>query len=223
MHEWCRVFRLVIRTQHDEVRIENIILNQRRKSLLQLCQFPRPDTIRCIVASLVGDGESGDSLVDENEPIQPLQQAHVDDYGDPNWEPEPIDAGPGKFNGVIERDHNCANVDPGRISRQQTKRHYKHARQHLRFQRALCEGATSPVGTTFACHHRWKLRPRGTSICRSRRPLLSLRYHLSVASKYRDSQNPLRGSSTAGLRSDVEGHDRLQAYRPSYTSAGPGQ
>ncbi|KAH9891559.1 ubiquitin-protein ligase [Cubamyces lactineus] len=54
----------------------------------------RPDTIRCIVASLVGDGESGESLVDENEPIQPLQQMQADDYNDPNWEPEPIDAGP---------------------------------------------------------------------------------------------------------------------------------
>ncbi|KAM5531321.1 hypothetical protein V8D89_015036 [Ganoderma adspersum] len=54
----------------------------------------RPDTIRCIVASLVGDGESGDSLVDENEPIQPLQQRQADDFVDPNWEPEPIDAGP---------------------------------------------------------------------------------------------------------------------------------
>lgn len=55
----------------------------------------RPDTIRCIVASLVGDGESGDSLVDDNEPIQPLQQQQEEDYSDPNWEPEPIDAGPG--------------------------------------------------------------------------------------------------------------------------------
>ena len=55
----------------------------------------RPDTIRCIVASLVGDDESGDSLVDENEPIQPLQQRQADDFTDPNWEPEPIDAGPG--------------------------------------------------------------------------------------------------------------------------------
>ncbi|KAH9922867.1 uncharacterized protein BXZ73DRAFT_91578 [Epithele typhae] len=54
----------------------------------------RPDTIRCIVASLVGDGESGDSLVDENEPIQPLQQRQADDFTDPNWEPDPIDAGP---------------------------------------------------------------------------------------------------------------------------------
>ncbi|KAA1469713.1 hypothetical protein DENSPDRAFT_864325 [Dentipellis sp. KUC8613] len=54
----------------------------------------RPDTIRCIVASLVGDGESGESLVDDNEPIQPLQSAQIDDYMDPNWEPEPIDAGP---------------------------------------------------------------------------------------------------------------------------------
>ncbi|VDB91912.1 unnamed protein product [Peniophora sp. CBMAI 1063] len=54
----------------------------------------RPDTIKCIVASLVGDGESGDSLVDDNEPIQPLQGPQADDYTDPNWDPEPIDAGP---------------------------------------------------------------------------------------------------------------------------------
>ncbi|KAL4250662.1 Anaphase-promoting complex subunit 2 [Abortiporus biennis] len=54
----------------------------------------RQDTIRCIVASLVGDGESGDSLVDDSEPIQPLQQPQADDYTDPQWEPEPIDAGP---------------------------------------------------------------------------------------------------------------------------------
>ena len=57
----------------------------------------RPDTIRSIVANLVGDDESGDSLVDENEPIQPLQHADVENYGDPNWEPEPIDAGPGEI------------------------------------------------------------------------------------------------------------------------------
>ena len=55
----------------------------------------RPDTIRCIVASLVGDGESGDSLVDENEPIQPLQQVPIEDFSDANWEPDPVDAGPG--------------------------------------------------------------------------------------------------------------------------------
>jgi len=54
----------------------------------------RSDTIRSIVANLVGDDDSGDSLVDENEPIQPLQQAEIEDYSDPNWEPEPIDAGP---------------------------------------------------------------------------------------------------------------------------------
>ena len=49
------------------------------------------------MANLVGDDDSGDSLVDENEPIQPLQQLEVEDYTDPNWEPEPIDAGPGEF------------------------------------------------------------------------------------------------------------------------------
>ena len=63
--------------------------------LSHICR-ERPDTIRSIVASLVGDGESGDSLVDENEPIHPLQQPEAEDYTDPNWEPEPIDAGPGK-------------------------------------------------------------------------------------------------------------------------------
>ncbi|KAJ6453076.1 hypothetical protein C8R45DRAFT_1056934 [Mycena sanguinolenta] len=54
----------------------------------------RPDTIRSIVANLVGDDDSGDSLVDENEPIQPLQQLATEDYSDPHWDPEPIDAGP---------------------------------------------------------------------------------------------------------------------------------
>jgi anaphase-promoting complex subunit 2 len=43
---------------------------------------------------LVGDGESEDSLVDENEPIQPLQQPEMENYSDPDWNPEPIDAGP---------------------------------------------------------------------------------------------------------------------------------
>ncbi|KIO06137.1 hypothetical protein M404DRAFT_946866 [Pisolithus tinctorius Marx 270] len=54
----------------------------------------RPDTIRCIVASLVGDGESGDSLIDDNEPIHPLQQPEAENYADPEWTPEPVDAGP---------------------------------------------------------------------------------------------------------------------------------
>lgn len=57
----------------------------------------RPDTIRSIVASLVADDELGESLIDESEPIQPLQAPQAEDYGDPNWEPEPIDAGPGEF------------------------------------------------------------------------------------------------------------------------------
>ncbi|KAJ3771281.1 hypothetical protein FB446DRAFT_741057 [Lentinula raphanica] len=54
----------------------------------------RPDTIRCIVSNLVGDDDGGDPLVDDNEPIQPLQHWELDDYTDPNWEPEPVDAGP---------------------------------------------------------------------------------------------------------------------------------
>ena len=60
--------------------------------LTWLADRERPDTIKSIVASLVGEGTD---LVDENEPIQPLHMA-VEDYSDPNWEPEAIDAGPGE-------------------------------------------------------------------------------------------------------------------------------
>jgi len=42
----------------------------------------------------VGDKESGDSLADVEEPVQPLSQVQMEDYSDPSWEPEPIDAGP---------------------------------------------------------------------------------------------------------------------------------
>ncbi|TFK95789.1 ubiquitin-protein ligase [Pterulicium gracile] len=54
----------------------------------------RPDTIRAIVANLVGDDDDGgEALLDDSEPVQPLQTAEVEDYTEPNWEPEPIDAG----------------------------------------------------------------------------------------------------------------------------------
>jgi anaphase-promoting complex subunit 2 len=56
----------------------------------------RPDTIRIIVASLVGDNDLGQSLIDDNEPIQPLQVAHAEDFSDPEWTPEPRDAPPGE-------------------------------------------------------------------------------------------------------------------------------
>jgi len=39
-------------------------------------------------------GESND-LVDENEPIQPIQNQY-EDYTDRNWLPEAVDASPGK-------------------------------------------------------------------------------------------------------------------------------
>lgn len=56
----------------------------------------RPDTIRAIVANLVGDDDDGgEALLDDAEPVQPLQTAEVEDYTEPNWEPEPIDAGRG--------------------------------------------------------------------------------------------------------------------------------
>lgn len=46
------------------------------------------------MANLVGDGDNGDSLVDEKELIQTLQQPELEDYTDPNWKPDPIDVSP---------------------------------------------------------------------------------------------------------------------------------
>ena len=58
----------------------------------------RNDTIKCIVATLV----EGEELQDENEPggAGPIRQGNdegVEDFLDPKWEPEPVDAAPGLF------------------------------------------------------------------------------------------------------------------------------
>jgi len=53
----------------------------------------RHDTIRSIVSSLV---DEGGELMSDNEQITPLQTSG-EDYTDRNWEPDPIDAGSGKY------------------------------------------------------------------------------------------------------------------------------
>ncbi|WWD20956.1 hypothetical protein CI109_105434 [Kwoniella shandongensis] len=53
----------------------------------------RPDTIRCIVAALV----EGEELQDENETAGLIPQSNdetVENFTDPKWEPEPVDAAP---------------------------------------------------------------------------------------------------------------------------------
>lgn len=53
----------------------------------------RPDTVKCVVATLV----EGDELQDENEAgglIQTNNDDTVEDFLDPKWEPEPVDAAP---------------------------------------------------------------------------------------------------------------------------------
>jgi anaphase-promoting complex subunit 2 len=55
----------------------------------------RPDTIKHIVAALV----DGEELQDENEAGGLLRQGNddVEDFSDPKWEPEPVDAAPGEY------------------------------------------------------------------------------------------------------------------------------
>lgn len=53
----------------------------------------RPDTVKCVVAALV----EGEELQDENEAgglIQASNDDAVEDFLDPKWEPEPVDAAP---------------------------------------------------------------------------------------------------------------------------------
>lgn len=53
----------------------------------------RPDTIKCIVEALV----EGDELQDENDAAGLISQSNdetVEDFSDPKWEPEPVDAAP---------------------------------------------------------------------------------------------------------------------------------
>jgi anaphase-promoting complex subunit 2 len=54
----------------------------------------RPDTIRCIVATLVEE-----DLQDENEAAEPLASTNdptIERFWDAKWEPEPMDAAPGE-------------------------------------------------------------------------------------------------------------------------------
>jgi len=55
----------------------------------------RVDTIRCIVSTLV----EGEELQDENEASGLISQSNddtVENFLDPRWEPEPVDAAPGE-------------------------------------------------------------------------------------------------------------------------------
>ncbi|EJU03787.1 hypothetical protein DACRYDRAFT_49640 [Dacryopinax primogenitus] len=52
----------------------------------------RPDAVRCIVKRMTDENES---FMQEGEQVVPIQQVHeaYDDYTDPHWLPEPVDAG----------------------------------------------------------------------------------------------------------------------------------
>jgi len=75
--------------------------------------------------------------MNEHEPIQPLQQLELD-YTDPNWEPDPIDAGPGKDfffffwkTKYHEMDQILCLLHVKRISNSQAKRCHQHSARLL--------------------------------------------------------------------------------------------
>ncbi|CED84265.1 Anaphase-promoting complex (APC), subunit 2 [Phaffia rhodozyma] len=82
------------------------VLLQKISSPIRSFLRKRPDTIRCIVASLVDDDE-GLEMDDVEDDIKPLQVNDdlEEDYSNPNWVPEPIDAAPefrsGKTSDII--------------------------------------------------------------------------------------------------------------------------
>ena len=92
------------------------------------------------MASLIGDGESGDLLMDENEPICTLQQPEVEDYTDPNWEPEPIDVGPSMYSS------SCLIISCQLTGTTQIFELINQFSQHLRLEGPIRERAPSLAG-----------------------------------------------------------------------------
>ena len=164
----------------------------------------RLDTIRCIVANLVGDKESGDSLVDVDEPAQPLSQVQMEDYSDPNWEPEPIDAAPGF------RTNKPSDTISTLVSIYDSKDLFIKELQVLLAQRLLAiqdgnfdnEVSSSPPASTpgFPSHYLFLAQ-------------------WFIAEEHRDPQSSVWGSTVAGVRSHVEGYDGFETDRPAYPSA----
>jgi len=166
----------------------------------------RPDTIRCIVANLVGDKESGDSLADVEEPVQPLSQVQMEDYSDPNWEPEPIDAGP-DF-----RTNKPSDTISTLVSIYDSKDLFIKELQVLLAQRLLAiqdGNFDSEVRSSPFISSPWF--PRLACLT------LLFAWWL-VAEEHRDPQSPVRGGTVAGVRSNVEGYDGLETDRPAYPS-----
>lgn len=60
----------------------------------------RKDTINCIVTMLLESNELIEEGEDQPDKIKPVQVKYeqAEDWSNPNWEPEPIDAAPGPFN-----------------------------------------------------------------------------------------------------------------------------
>jgi anaphase-promoting complex subunit 2 len=62
----------------------------------------RQDTTKCIVAALV----EGEDLTDENDGggglIKDNNDDEVEDWSDPKWEPEPMDAAPGMYQPALD-------------------------------------------------------------------------------------------------------------------------
>lgn len=95
-----------------------------------------------------------DELTDESDKVRQIRVRHelVEDWADASWEPEPIDASPGKLtNAATEsfEDEKCVAHESAlgwplivslaprlyRIPHKKTKRHSQHAGGHVRFER----------------------------------------------------------------------------------------
>lgn len=158
----------------------------------------RPDTIRCIVANLVGDKESGDSLADVDEPVQPLSQVQMEDYSDPNWEPEPIDAGP-DF-----RKNKPSDTISTLVSIYDSKDLFIKELQVLLAQRLLAVQDGNFDNEVRSLWISWS------------RCVYFTRWF--VAEEHRDPQGSVWRGIIASVRSHVEGHDGLETYRPAHPS-----
>ena len=167
----------------------------------------RSDTIKCIVATLV----EGEELQDENElgvgaGSKEYGGEEVEDFLDPRWEPEPVDAAPGEScttsrgrahtTRVEFRSGKASDIISTLVSIYETREVIMKELQVLLATRLLAVTDYDAVKEV------------------SQQMLMERnRAEITLDTYRRAAQNPIRGSCTASMRCHAQGYGGLETYQ----------
>lgn len=137
---------------------------------------------------------------------KPVQDARdeAENFNDPKWNPDPIDAPPGEPCGHPD---GCCTKLTGylRLSQEQRKRRDSDVGQHLRYERCLHQGVTGAVSATLACASELRSsqggRTRLTICCDRKREVFTDAARAPLTAKYDcDLPCPFRRGELGWLR-----------------------